>query len=135
MPKERYRVTPEQLATDIKHGKRYAMLDVRKQDEFDRSHLQGTINIPFRGFMKHLDLLPEEKDAPILLICQTEHRANYVIGVLRELGYSQVYTLKEGYGAYLRWFKVLGKGGDKSFAPVPVNSDQHPISPHEMDEA
>ncbi|MGC9022647.1 MAG: rhodanese-like domain-containing protein, partial [Dissulfurimicrobium sp.] len=93
IPKDRYEIPPGRFSADIKQGKRYFIVDVREPYEFDKGHLEGAINIPLREFMKHLDLLPG-KGASILLVCHTERRANHVLVILRELGYSNVYVLK-----------------------------------------
>lgn len=111
IPKDRYEIPSWQFSSDMKQGKRYFIVDVREPYEFDKGHLEGSINVPLRGFMRHLDLLPG-KDAPILLVCHTERRANHVLVILRELGYSNVYVLKSGYEEYLKWLKNPKEGGD-----------------------
>jgi rhodanese-related sulfurtransferase len=124
IPKDRYEIPPGRFSTDIKQGRRYFIVDVREPYEFDKGHLEGAINVPLRGFMKHLDLLPG-KDALILLVCHTERRANHVMVILRELGYSNVYVLKSGYEEYLKWLKNPKEGGDG-----PQKGDKGPSSSH-----
>ncbi|NDY43679.1 rhodanese-like domain-containing protein, partial [Dissulfurirhabdus thermomarina] len=109
VPEDRYRVTPAELEQALRGGgPGFFLLDVRDPEEFDKGHLKDAVNIPFRRVLRHLDLLPG-KDAPILLVCHTQRRAIHVLVVLRELGFTRVYTLKGGYAAYLKW-KRRGAG-------------------------
>ena len=125
IPKNRYRINIPRLAYDLKKGpKKYFLLDVRQPKEFAAGHLAGAINIPFRQVLNHLDRLPKPPTGKILLIiCRSQHRANHVLVVLRELGYTNAYTLRNGYAAYLAWLKKSPNGMAQS-RPCPIKIDR-----------
>ncbi|BCL61412.1 hypothetical protein DGMP_21050 [Desulfomarina profundi] len=102
MPENRYRLSPADLVCALSGGaKNYYLLDVREKKEFATGHIQGSANIPFREVFNHLDQLPQpESKRTIVIICQTQHRANHVLVALRELGYSNTRTLRNGYSNY-----------------------------------
>ncbi|GEM_PF-4542359 len=114
VPKNRYRINMKTFLQDepLWPGK-YVLLDVREPDEFDKGHISGSINVPFRKVLSNLSLLPGPEDkVTLLVICNTQHRANHVIVVLREIGYSNAYTLRGGYSNYVSWKKKL-QGGNR----------------------
>ncbi len=114
VPKNRYRINMKTFLQDEPFwSTRYVLLDVREPDEFDKGHIQGSINVPFREVLNNLSLLPGPEDnVTLLVICNTQHRANHVIVVLREVGYINAYTLRGGYNNYLSW-KKKRQGGKK----------------------
>ncbi len=113
VPKNRYRINMKSfLLAEPFWSTKYFLLDVREPEEFDRGHIKGSINVPFRNVLKNLSLLPRPEDAvTLLIICNTQHRANHVLVVLREIGYTNAYTLRGGYSNYIAWKKKL-QGGD-----------------------
>jgi len=119
VPKDRYRVPVAIFGSDYnKEGiaryflgiAKYFLLDVRQTAEFAKSHIAGSLNVPFRQVLRHLDWLPKPGTNKVLLIiCRSQHRANHVLVILRELGYTNAYTLRGGYHAYQRWLKKRPK--------------------------
>ena len=103
IPKDRYKLMPWDYQKAVEAGKRFFILDVREPEEFDKGHLKGSINVPFREVMKHLDLLP--RDQTILLVCRTQHRSNYVMEALRAVGFTDVLNLAGGYRGWLHWLQ------------------------------
>ncbi len=125
IPKGRYKLMPWEFEKELAGGKEFFILDVREPEEFDKGHLKGAINVPFRQVMKHLDLLP--RDRTILLICRTQHRSNYVMEALRAVGFTNLLNMAGGYRGWLRWqqMKAHGKrppanGGEMMQKPPPT---------------
>ncbi|HFQ89207.1 MAG TPA: rhodanese-like domain-containing protein [Desulfobulbus sp.] len=102
LPANRYRISPATLNRRLSAAKTTDfLLDVREPAEFARGHIPGSVNIPFREVLDHLDRLPmPQSGRAIVIICQTQHRANHVLVALRELGYSNAFTLQGGYHAF-----------------------------------
>lgn len=102
VPKDRYRIESLCLMADLERGSNdYFLLDVRQPEEFAQGHLAGAVNIPLRQVLDHLNQLPKPQSGKILLIiCRSQHRANHVLVILRELGYTNAFTLRGGYTAY-----------------------------------
>ncbi|VAW40236.1 hypothetical protein MNBD_DELTA03-415 [hydrothermal vent metagenome] len=126
VPKNRYRVPVAVFGRDYqKEGiRKYFLLDVRQPEEFVKSHIAGALNVPFRQVLRHLAWLPGAgSDKVILIICRSQHRANHVLVVLRELGYTNAYTLQGGYHAYRKWLQKNPLPGAGSTPSVPPKAD------------
>jgi rhodanese-related sulfurtransferase len=92
-------------------GSNYYLLDVREPREFARGNIPGSVNIPFREVFEHLAQLPDPLSGKkLLIICQTQHRANHVLVALREMGYSNAFTLRNGYSSYKAYMRKLNAG-------------------------
>ncbi len=127
VPKDRYRVSAAVFGRDYKKEgiAKYFLLDVRQPDEFIKSHIAGALNIPFRQVLHHLAWLPEAgKGRILLIICRSQHRANHVLVILRELGYTNAYTLQGGYHAYQQWLRKDALPAAGSAPPVPPKADE-----------
>ncbi|MFW8600474.1 rhodanese-like domain-containing protein [Desulfobacterota bacterium M19] len=126
VPRDRYRIPAAVFGGDYKKAgiSKYFLLDVRQPEEFIKSHIAGSLNIPFRQVLRHLNWLPKPgRDKVLLIICRSQHRANYVLVVLRELGYSNAYTLQGGYRAYQKWLEKGEHAGPGSAPATPPKSD------------
>jgi rhodanese-related sulfurtransferase len=86
-----------------------AIIDVREPAEYATGHIPGAINIP-RGMLEfQIDNHPllakaadaaAERSRPIVVYCQTGGRAALAAATLRELGYSNVESIKGGIRAW-----------------------------------
>ncbi len=126
VPRDRYRVPVAVFGRDYeKEGiTKYFLLDVRQPGEFVKSHIAGALNIPFRQVLRHLDRLPRPgKNRILLIICRSQHRANHVLVVLRELGYTNAYTLQGGYHAYQKWLQKKSLPSAGSTLPKSPKAD------------
>jgi len=130
MPPDRYRVDIQTFYENSQNGTgNYFILDVREPSEFDDGHMKGAVNVPLRQVLRHLDVLPgPQTGKPLLVVCNTQHRANHVIVLLRELGYDSAFTLRGGYKAYVDWLKknhhpLNGLKKTREVAPQPKTPD------------
>lgn len=133
VPKNRYRLN---LATFYKDkadwAAKYFLLDVREPTEFDKGHLPGAINVPFRQVLQNISLLPQPDDnMTLLVICNSQHRANHVIVILRELGYNNALTLRGGYSAYISWLKKHPNGKNTNKLKKPVGNQPPTTNPQQ----
>lgn len=71
------------------------LVDVRSKQEFEEGHLNGAINIPLYELEKKLEKIPN-KQCTIIIYCRSGHRSRQAKEKLEELGYENVYNLKNG---------------------------------------
>lgn len=67
----------------------YIVVDVRTSDEYNLSHVIGSINIPVDEINDNLNL---DKSKAILVYCQSGNRSSRAYNILKNLGYD-VYDL------------------------------------------
>lgn len=76
------------------------LLDVRDAAELEADgYIKGAVNIPVREVLKNLDKLPS-LDEKIIIYCGSGQRGGMLMGVLRILGYTNVYNMGGGLGAW-----------------------------------
>ena len=74
----------------------YIILDVRSKREFKEGHLNGAINIPLADINKNVEKELINKNTKILVCCQYGIRSKKAAKILEDLGYTQIYNLKDG---------------------------------------
>ena len=78
------------------------LLDVRSAEEITNNGLiEGANNIPTGEVWSRLAELPQEKDAKIVVICQSGHRGAMVMMALRMNGFTEVTNLAGGMNAWV----------------------------------
>ena len=73
------------------------LLDTRTEEEFNRGHVDGFINIPVDELRKRLDEIEPEK--PVYVICQSGLRSYIATRILEGSGY-EAYNFSGGYRFY-----------------------------------
>ncbi len=61
---------------------------------------ENVIFIPIEEFVAQQDQWPEDLDAPIVVYCGSGHRSTIAMAILRSYGYTDVRSLKGGYGGW-----------------------------------
>lgn len=67
----------------------YIIIDVRTEDEYNESHLVGSINIPYDEIDQNTNL---DKEKLIFVYCKSGNRSSIALKKLSNLGYN-VYNL------------------------------------------
>lgn len=63
--------------------------------------IEGTdVSIPFNQITDHLDELPEDKDAPVVLYCRSGPMSVRAATALAGLGFTHIYSLEGGFNAW-----------------------------------
>ena len=78
------------------------LIDIRKKDEFEAGHVNGSRNIPLVMLNKNLNKL--RNDQPIYLVCNDGKLARRATAVLVMKNYSNIYGLAGGLNS---WSKPL----------------------------
>jgi rhodanese-related sulfurtransferase len=73
------------------------IIDVREQDEFRAGHMPGALGIG-RGILEYhiADVVPDT-DREIILYCRGGNRSALAADSLRQMGYENVYSMRDGY--------------------------------------
>ena len=72
------------------------VIDIRDAKDFGVSHIPGAINISIND----LDKLYLDKTQTIIVICSHGVRSVAAAEKLKDLGYTKVFNLKDGYDNY-----------------------------------
>jgi len=95
-------VTPTELT--IKVNREDAVLvDIRSADDFKKGHITSARNIPLAQLSSQLTKLENEKNKPIIVICQAGMSAQGAAKQLINAGFSQVAVLRGGMS---KWFEA-----------------------------
>ena len=76
------------------------VLDVRDANEFAAGHLPRARHIPLAELSNRIEEIGKYKDKPVLVTCRSGMRAGAAVKVLKGAGFSAVYQLKGGLGAW-----------------------------------
>ena len=76
------------------------ILDVRTADEYKAGFIDGAVNINITDVPANLAQLPADKNAPIIVLCQSGHRGAIVMMYLQMIGYTNVRNLGGGMNAW-----------------------------------
>ena len=62
----------------------YIIVDVRTKEEYDESHIKGSINIPYDEIDDKTNL---DKNKTIIVYCRSGNRSSKAYNTLKDLGY------------------------------------------------
>ena len=92
-------ITPSEAKEIMDAQDDYVILDVRTQEEFDESHIDGAILIPDYEIADKAESILKDKNQLILVYCRSGRRSKLAAEELVKLGYSNV---KE-FGGIIDW--------------------------------
>lgn len=85
----------------IDKDKEILLLGVRTKEEYDISHIEGSINIPHTEIDDIEKLIDSKEYSKILIYCRSENRSNIVSKQLIDKGYKNIYNMYEGYSNWI----------------------------------
>jgi rhodanese-related sulfurtransferase len=80
------------------------VIDVRTQGELDENGVieaENWVHVPLEDFVAMKDQWPEDMNAPIVVYCGSDHRSTIAMSILWAYGYSDVLSLKGGFGGWV----------------------------------
>ena len=99
--KARIQMVPvDEAKGEIAAGTR--VIDVREQNEWDESHLEGAIHIPQGELAERIDEIAPDRDERLLVHCRTDGRSARMVDLLGELGYEDAVAVEGGIVAWER---------------------------------
>ena len=93
------KITAEQAKEMIDSSTELIVLDVRTQEEYDETHIEGAILIPDYEIDTQAEELITDKNATLLVYCRSGRRSALASQTLYELGYTSVYD----FGGIIDW--------------------------------
>jgi rhodanese-related sulfurtransferase len=92
------------LEEELEGGTTPLILDIREPNEFDFMHIDGSSNVPRRVLESACEWYYEEtipelvnsRDRDIVIVCRSGHRSLLAGRTLKEIGFSNVRSLKTG---------------------------------------
>ena len=82
----------------LKIFKHHHIVDVRTKSEYEKSHLQRSINLPLYELNKSINLL--DKNVKYLIHCQTGYRSMIASSILKRDGFD-ITEIKDGFKGFL----------------------------------
>ena len=76
------------------------VLDVRSADDFAAGHIIDARHVPQAELGGQADSLKKYREKPVLVCCETGASAGAAAGVLKALGFTQVFNLRGGLSAW-----------------------------------
>lgn len=90
-------ITPDDLFAETLENPDLFLLDVRQPEELEADgYILGAVHVPLRELAANLDMLPADKDAPIVIYCKAGARGAIGMTALQVMGYSNVRNLAGG---------------------------------------
>ena len=87
-------------ATQLINRRNAVVVAVRESGEYAAGHLPQAKHAPLGELAGKAAGLAKNKETPIILVCQTGQRAGRAQAVLKQAGYSEVYSLEGGLAAW-----------------------------------
>ncbi len=78
------------------------VIDIRIVDDYVESHVPGSINIPQDEISHRTGELPEDRDAPIVTVCNIGKFSKQATLYLKSMGYRNVRSMKGGLNEWVR---------------------------------
>jgi len=90
----------DQLKTLQSSGEKFTLIDVREDNEWTAGHAAGATHIGRGIIEREIESKVPQKDARLVLYCGSGHRSALAADALQKMGYTNVFSLAGGIGAY-----------------------------------
>ena len=97
-------ITPEDLAAQLAENPDLILIDNRTPAEVEKAgsiEAEHSLAIPIEEFINMKSEWPADKSAPIVAYCGSGHRCTMAMTILWAYGYTDIHSLKGGFGAWL----------------------------------
>ena len=93
------KISPQQLP-QLQGRKSAVIVDVRKQEEFNKGHIAQSINLPLDSMENSLKKLNKHRSKPLILVCQSGAFATKAAGILKKNDFAELNILDGGLAAW-----------------------------------
>lgn len=91
-------VEPDEMAMDMPHDNRLAVIDVRKESEFEGGHVKGAQSHPLSGLTDPLNVALINDEQNLYVHCAGGYRSVIAASLLKRQGYHNLRNVLGGYG-------------------------------------
>lgn len=84
---------------DVRHSinsDSFFLIDYRTKTSYNSEHFRNAVNIPIGEIPNNIDILPKDKNRPIVIYCNTGITSTWGAKELLEMGYTNVSAVLEG---------------------------------------
>ena len=79
----------------------YLVIDTRSADEYTQGHINGALNVKLENLVEYMDTkVAANAYKKIIMTCHSGQSASFAAGILRTIGYNNVYSMKYGMNAW-----------------------------------
>jgi len=90
----------EQLKELQSSAEKFTLIDVREDNEWTAGHATGAMHLSKGVIERDIEAKVPQKDAKLVLYCGSGSRSALAADALMKMGYSNVFSLAGGIGAY-----------------------------------
>jgi molybdopterin/thiamine biosynthesis adenylyltransferase/rhodanese-related sulfurtransferase len=108
-------VSPDEA--EVLAGRGARIVDVRESTEWEEGHLPGAVHVPKGYLEQRIEQAAPDRAAPVVLYCAGGIRSLFAARTLREMGYSDVFSMR---GGFQQW-KAEGRRWE---APIVLSQQQ-----------
>jgi rhodanese-related sulfurtransferase len=76
------------------------VIDIREPNEYAVAHIINSRNVPLKDLDTRVKEIARYKEKPVIIACESGNRSRGGVAALKKLGFTQVYTLSGGLGAW-----------------------------------
>lgn len=90
-------VEPDELAIDIKHDPKLAVLDVRRETEFGNGHIKNATNLPLSEMNDLTQIANFEDDQNLYIHCASGYRSVIAASLIKRQGFNNLRNVFGGW--------------------------------------
>lgn len=90
-------VEADELAVDIKHDPKLAVLDVRRETEFGEGHIKNATNLPLSEMIDIVQIANVEDDQNLYIHCGSGYRSVIAASLMKRQGYHNLRNILGGW--------------------------------------
>jgi len=92
--------TAHDAAARLESEPRPVLVDVRERDEYEQGFIPGAIHIARGNLESRIEANAPDRNAPVIIYCESGNRSAYAAKTLTELGYTDVVSLAGGFSGW-----------------------------------
>ena len=95
-------VSANDLQKQLQEESKPLLIDVRPDDMFAESHIEGSVNISRESLPDRIGELPTDREAPIVMVCGIGKFSKNTVLYLKSMGYRNARSMKGGINEWVR---------------------------------